>query len=161
MLKTLSRVPLRQRNVREMQLDRHLWKDRATGHWHLEFAGDDLKIGSRGPEVNTYKVNLSTYRPEFIPILEEWLTVHRPKLPNATTSPFVFLTQRGNPHIQKTLHLDLSEAVAMRTGKRFYPHLVGPCGPPSTQGDARFPNGGHDAGRSAQDGDRRLLRGGT
>ena len=50
--------------------------------------------------------------------------MHRPKLPDATTSPFVFLTQRGNPHIQKTLHLDLSEAVAMRTGKRFYPHLM-------------------------------------
>jgi hypothetical protein len=123
-LKLLVRVPLRQRNVREMQLDRHLWKETTTGHWHLEFAGDDLKIGHRGPQVNKYELNLSTYRPEFIPILEEWLTVHRPKLPNAATSPFVFLTQRGKPHIQKTLHVDLSEAVAMRTGKRFYPHIV-------------------------------------
>ena len=123
-LKLLVRVPLRQRNVREMQFDRHLWKDPTTGHWHLEFAGDDLKIGSRGPEVNTYEVNLSLYRPEFPPILEEWLQVHRPKMPNAATSPFVFLTQRGNPHIQKTLHGDLQDAVAMRTGKRFYPHIV-------------------------------------
>jgi hypothetical protein len=123
-LKLLVRVPLRQRNVREMQLERHLWKEPTTGHWHLEFAGEDLKIGHRGPQVNKYELNLSTYRPEFIPILEEFLTVHRPKLPNAATSPFVFLTQRGNPHIQKTLHLDLSEAVAMRTGKRFYPHIV-------------------------------------
>ena len=123
-LKLLVRVPLRQRNVREMQLDRHLWKDTTTGHWHLEFAGDDLKIGSRGPEVNRYELNLSTYRPEFIPILKEWLTVHRPKLPGAQASPFVFLTQRGKPHISKTLHGDLSDAVAMRTGKRFYPHIV-------------------------------------
>lgn len=123
-LKLLVRVPLRQRNVREMQLDRHLWKETTTGHWHLEFAGDDLKIGHRGPQVNKYELNLSTYRPEFIPILEEFLQVHRPKLPNAATSPFVFLTQRGNPHIQKTLHGDLSDAVAMRTGKRFYPHIV-------------------------------------
>jgi hypothetical protein len=123
-LKLLVRVPLRQRNVREMQLDRHLWKEPTTGHWHLEFAGDDLKIGYRGPQINTYALNLSTYRPEFIPILEEFLTEHRPKLPNATTSPFVFLTQLGKPHISKTLHLDLSEAVAMRTGKRFYPHIV-------------------------------------
>ena len=123
-LKLLVRVPLRQRNVREMQLERNLWKDQATGEWHLAFAGDELKIGSRGPEVNTYEVNLSLYRPEFIPILEEWLRVHRPKLPNAATSPFVFLTQRGNPHISKTLHGDLQDAVAMRTGKRFYPHLV-------------------------------------
>ena len=86
-LKLLVRVPLRQRNVREMQLDRHLWKDPTTGHWHLEFVGDDLKIGYRGPEVNRYELNLSTYRPEFIPILEEWLTVHRPKLPNARPPP--------------------------------------------------------------------------
>jgi Phage integrase family len=123
-LKLLVRVPLRQRNIREMRLDRNLWKDQTTGHWHLEFAGDELKIGSRGSEVNTYEVNLSAYRPEFVPILEEWLQVHRPKLPNAATSPFVFLTQRGNPHISKTLHGDLSEAVAMRTQKRFFPHIV-------------------------------------
>ena len=107
-----------------MQLDRNLWKDQTTGHWHLAFAGDDLKMGNRGAEVNKYEVNLSTYRPEFIPILEEWLTVYRPKLPNAATSPFVFLTQRGNPHTQKTLRLELSLAVAMRTGKRWYPHMV-------------------------------------
>jgi hypothetical protein len=123
-LKLLVRVPLRQRNVREMQLDRNLWKDPTTGHWHLEFAGDELKIGHRGAEINKYELNLSTYRPEFIPILEEWLQVHRPRLPNAATSPFVFLTQRGKPHISKTLHGDLSDAVAMRTGKRFYPHIV-------------------------------------
>ena len=129
-LKLLVRVPLRQRNVREMQLDRHLWKDPATGHWHLEFAGDDLKIGHRGSQINKYELNLSEYDAQFspghkfIPILEEWLAVHRPRLPGATTSPFVFLTQRGKPHIQKTLHLDLSEAVAMRTGKRFFPHIV-------------------------------------
>jgi hypothetical protein len=122
-LKLLVRVPLRQRNIREMQLDRHLYKD-DNRHWHLEFAGDDLKIGHRGSQINKYELNLSTYRPEFIPILEEWLTVHRPKLPGAATSPFVFLTQLGKPHIQKTLHLDLSEAVAMRTGKRFFPHIV-------------------------------------
>jgi hypothetical protein len=122
-LKLLVRVPLRQRNIREMQLDRHLYKD-DNRHWHLEFAGDDLKIGHRGSQINKYELNLSTYRPEFIPILEEWLTIHRPKLPGATTSPFVFLTQLGKPHIQKTLHVDLSEAVAMRTGKRFFPHII-------------------------------------
>jgi hypothetical protein len=123
-LKLLVRVPLRQRNVREMQLGKNLFKDPTTGHWHLEFAGDELKIGNRGPQVNKYELDLTAYRKEFIPILEEWLTEHRPKLPNATTSPFVFLTQRGNPHIQKTLHGDLADAVAMRTGKRFYPHLI-------------------------------------
>jgi hypothetical protein len=123
-LKLLVRVPLRQRNVREMQLGKNLWKDPATGHWHLHFAGDELKIGHRGHQVNTYELNLSTYRPEFIPVLEEWLTLYRPKLPNAQPSPFVFLTQYGNPHIAKTLHADLAHAVGIRTGQRFYPHLI-------------------------------------
>jgi hypothetical protein len=123
-LKLLIRVPLRQRNIREMELHKHLVRDPRTGHWHLEFSGGDLKIGHRGPHVNEYKVDLTAYRPEFIPILEEYLTVHRPKLPNADTSRFVFLTQRGNPHIEKTLHLNLSEAVGMHTGQRFYPHLI-------------------------------------
>jgi integrase len=121
-LKLLVRVPLRQRNVREVQLDKHLYKDHEG--WHLEFSGDDLKIGHRGEMVNTYEINLSDYCPEWTVLLEEWLAVHRPKLPNAAASRFVFLTMYGKPHIGKTLHADLSSAVAMRTGKRFYPHLI-------------------------------------
>jgi hypothetical protein len=122
-LKLLVRVPLRSRNVREMQLDKHLYKDQA-GHWHLEFRGDDLKIGHRGPLVNTYHVDLTDYCPDLLPVLEEFLQGYRPKLPNARTSRFVFLTLYGKPHIAKTLHVDLSDAVAMRTGQRFYPHLI-------------------------------------
>ena len=124
MLKLLVRVPLRQRNVREMQVGKHLAKDPQTGHWHLAFRGDELKVGNRGAQINTYHVDLTEYCPDFLPLLEEWLTVHRPKLPNAATSRLVFLTQHGKPHSTKSLHLDLSEAVGMYTGQRFYPHLV-------------------------------------
>jgi hypothetical protein len=123
-LKLLVRIPLRQRNVREMQLGKHLAKDPQTGHWHLEFRGDELKVGNRGPQVNVYAVDLTEYCPEWLPLLEEFLQVHRPKLPNAATSRFLFLGQRGIPYSTKTLHMDLSEVVAMRTGQRFYPHLI-------------------------------------
>jgi hypothetical protein len=123
-LKLLIRVPLRQRNIREMQLGKHLAKDPQTGHWHLEFRGDELKVGNRGAAVNKYEVNLTTYCPEWLPLLEEFLQVHRPKLPNAATSRFLFLGQHGIPYSTKTLHMDLSEVVAMRTGQRFYPHLI-------------------------------------
>lgn len=123
-LKLLVRVPLRQRNIREMQLGKHLTQDRQTGHWHLEFRGDELKVGHRGAQINTYHVDLTEYCPEWLPLLEEFLAVHRPKLPNAATSRFLFLSQHGIPYSSKTLHLDLSEIVAMRTGQRFYPHLV-------------------------------------
>ena len=124
LLKLLVRVPLRSRNVREMQLERNLWKDPTTGHWHLAFVGDELKIGSRGAEINKYELNLSTYRPEFIPILEEWLAVHRPRLPGAQASQFVFLSSRGAPYTMRSLHQDLAYIVALHTGQRFYPHLI-------------------------------------
>jgi hypothetical protein len=46
MLRLLVRVPLRQRNLREMRLEKHLYRDGA-GHWHLAFAGEELKVGRR------------------------------------------------------------------------------------------------------------------
>jgi hypothetical protein len=123
-LKLLVRVPLRQRNVREMRLDKHLYKDPQTGHWHLEFSGGDLKIGKRQGQVNKYEVDLTDYCPDLIPALHEFLQVHRPRLPEAATSPFLFLTHSGKPFTEHDLRLGLSETVAMRTGQRFYPHLI-------------------------------------
>src|SRR4029453_3176453 len=124
MLKLLLRIPLRQRTLREMQLGKHLAQDPQTGHWHLEFRGDDLKFGTRGPQVNVFHVDLTAYCPEVLPVLEEWLAVHRPKLPNAAASRLVFLSQRGKPHSEKSVHVDLSEAVGMYTGVRFFPHMI-------------------------------------
>ena len=91
MLKISTRIPLRQRNIRELRLGRHLMRDR-DGDWQLHLQGEDLKIGSRGGQVNTYDLNLTTYCPEAIPLLDEWLTVYRPKLPGAEASPYCFLT---------------------------------------------------------------------
>ena len=123
-LKLLVRVPLRQRNVREMQLGKHLYKDQTTGHWWLHFRGSDLKIGTRQGRVNEYKMNLTEVYPEFIGVLEEWLRDHRPRLRNAETAPQCFLTWGGKPFTAKSLGVELSVAVAMRTGKRWYPHLI-------------------------------------
>ena len=122
MLKLLVRVPLRQRNVRELRLDQHLYQEAA--HWHLHLRGDDLKIGTRQGQVNTYHVDLTDYCPDFIPVLEEFLQVHRPRLPNPTGSMLLFLSHRGMPFSQQSLGGELSREVAMRTGQRFYPHLI-------------------------------------
>jgi len=122
-LKLLVRVPLRQRNIREMQLGTHLYKDQA-GHWHLHFQGEDLKIGRRGEQINEYTINLSQYAEDWVPVLEEWLREYRPRLPGATTSPLCFLTQRGRPFSKAHLGHEISTAVRMHTGVRFYPHLI-------------------------------------
>ena len=123
MLKLLVRAPLRQRNVRELRLEKNLYRDQA-GDWQLHFRGSELKIGARGGQVNEYKLNLSRDTDGFVEVLEEFLRVHRPRLPNATTAPQCFLTWRGNPFSQHALHKELAWDVTMRTGQRFYPHLI-------------------------------------
>jgi hypothetical protein len=121
-LKLLVRVPLRQRNIREMQLDKNLYQEQ--GHWHLHFQGDELKIGVRGGEENTYHRDLTAHYPDVIRVLEEWLDVHRRKLPGWASSPLCFLTQAGRPFTTASLSTELRAIVALRTGKRFYPHLI-------------------------------------
>ena len=121
-LKLLVRIPLRQRNLRELSLGTNLYEEQ--GHWHLHFSGSELKIGHRGAKVNTYHVDLTEHFPKLIPVLKEFLEVYRPRLPNPTASTLCFLTCNGNPYNGKTLREMLSLAVAMRTGKRWYPHLI-------------------------------------
>jgi hypothetical protein len=123
-LKILVRIPLRQRNIREIRLGHNLYQDTQTGHWHLHFRGDELKIGTRGQKVNEYHVNLTDDTTGLVPVLEEFLDVYRPLLPGAQQSPFLFLTRVGKPFSAGALGVQLKTAVAMRTGIRFYPHLV-------------------------------------
>ena len=122
-LKLLVRVPLRQRNIRELHLGRHLYQD-AAGHWQLAFSGDDLKISTRQGRVNTYQVDLTDYCDDLIPVLEEFLAVHRPRLPGAMPTGPLFLTKHGTAYTAKGIRYELADHVAMRTNQRFYPHLV-------------------------------------
>jgi hypothetical protein len=122
-LKLLVRIPLRQRNVRELLWREHLYQDE-RGHWWLHFRGSDLKIGIREGRANKYEVDLTDYCPEFLPLLDEFLTTYRSRFPGAATSPFLFLTQAGRPFTAHDLYVELSHAVAMRTGRRFYPHMI-------------------------------------
>ena len=102
-LKLLTRIPLRQRNVRELRLGDHLYQDPTTHHWHLHLSGSDLKVGMRGAQPHTYHVDLTEYCPDFLPTLTEWLTVQRPRLPGAQASPHVFLTVQGRPFTTRSL----------------------------------------------------------
>jgi hypothetical protein len=122
-LKLLVRVPLRQRNVRELRLEKNLYQDR-HGDWQLSLSGSELKVGTRGGRLNTYAVNLSQDTEGFIPVLEEFLRDYRPRLPGAQASASCFLTRFGRPFTQHTLWQELSEIVALHTGQRFYPHLI-------------------------------------
>jgi hypothetical protein len=123
-LKLLVRVPLRQRNIRELKLEENLYKDGAR-QWHLHFKGSELKVGMRGGTVNEYHLNLSEDTDGLIPILEEWITVHRPKLPVTDAArSLLFLTQSGRPFTADALGPEIRDVVSMRTGKRFFPHMI-------------------------------------
>jgi hypothetical protein len=124
MLKLLVRMPLRQRNLREMAYGTNLRQDPRTKNWELEFRGEQLKVGTYRGRTNRYYRNISAHYPELIPWLVEWQEVHRPKLPNADRSRLVFLSQHGKPHSEKSIHTDISEAVGRYTGQLFYPHLL-------------------------------------
>jgi hypothetical protein len=123
MLKMLVRIPLRQRNLREMRLGTNLYEDH-QGHWHLHFSGSELKIGERDGGVNEYHVDITNYRPDLVPVLQEFLTVYRPRIPNPTASPLVFLTHSGRPFTQRGMHATLGDVVTRYTGVRFFPHLI-------------------------------------
>jgi hypothetical protein len=77
-LRLLVRIPLRQRNVREMQLGRNLYQDERQ-NWNLTFQGADLKVSHRKGKINGIEINLSQDFPELIPQLETFLQDHRPK----------------------------------------------------------------------------------
>ena len=130
-LKLLVRVPLRQRNVRELQYPKHLWQDAATGEWTLRFAGKELKVATRKGRPNVFEVRLSRLYPkdgptpdDFIPTLEEFITDYRPLLHNAKTSPYLFLTRYGTPFSMKTLLREITSAVEYRTDVKLNPHMI-------------------------------------
>jgi hypothetical protein len=123
MLRLLVRIPLRSRNLREIQLDKNLYHDQ--GHWHLHFSGEELKVATRNGETNEYHINMTEYCPDLLPHLEEYLTIHHPRIPNTETSPLLFRSKYGNPYNASTLRHELFSLVFRRSDKkRFYPHLI-------------------------------------
>jgi hypothetical protein len=119
-IRLMWRVPLRNRSIREMALGNNLFQD-AQGLWRLRYVGDELKVSERGGRINTFEI---PWPEELVDHLEEYLRDFRPKLPNADTSPLVFLTNRGRPLTVTTLYWRLTETVSCYLGKRLYPHLL-------------------------------------
>jgi hypothetical protein len=121
------RLPLRQRNVRELQLGHHLFRDH-EGHWQLRFVGDDLKIRTRKGVDNEYLVDLTTFAPSWIPILEEWINNYRPRLPepkDPKDAQLLFRTKSGGRFTTLTLRLELASIVARYTnGVCWHPHVI-------------------------------------
>jgi integrase len=119
-LRLLVRIPMRQRNVRELELERNLFGD-PLGHWRLRFAGAELKVRHRGGRPNIFEL---PFPKDLVPDLETYLESYRPQFLNAETSPYLFLTARGQPLSPTRLRQELRQAVQVRTGKPFDPHRI-------------------------------------
>jgi hypothetical protein len=119
-LRLLVRIPLRQRNIRELRLGRNLYQDH-HGVWQLQFQGEELKVGERSGSINTFRL---PFPPDLIEHLQEFLHDYRPLLPHAAESQHLFLNWQGRPYTASSLHQMLFIQIYARTGKRFYPHLI-------------------------------------
>jgi integrase len=119
-LRLLVRIPLRQRQVRELQLERNLFQD-FFGRWQLRFTGAELKVSHRGGRLNIFAL---PFPEDLVPDLEAYLERDRPCFPTAETSPYLFLTARGRPLNPTQLCRELQRVVLVRTGKPFSPHLI-------------------------------------
>jgi hypothetical protein len=116
------RIPLRIRNWCEMLLDRNLRK--VNRGWQFHFEGSELKVAKRRGEANRFTMDIDQ---DIVPVLEEFLTVWRPKLPHADEDRHVFLGAHG-PRGGRLEETELSTKIRVHvyrlTGKLLNPHLL-------------------------------------
>jgi integrase len=119
-IRLLIRLPMRQRCIREMHLDKNLYQDHA-GVWQIRFVGTELKVASRRGQPNRYEF---PFPRDLVALLEEWLTEWRPKVAGPDET-HVFLNSRGKPYIKAK---EIAEMIARNTyrftGIGITPHII-------------------------------------
>lgn len=147
LLRILVRIPMRQRNIREMQwnpehpeLGKNLYR---KGHkWYFQYAGQEIKIAenARQPDgVNRYEHEVPG---ELIPLLEDWLFRWRPLLlaqqseaakgsektlndePLLPGQELVFLTSVGTPLAAENIIYNFKTITYAFLGVAVNPHMV-------------------------------------
>jgi len=122
MFQLWTRIPYRQRNMREMRLGDNLHKD-GQGHWRVTFRGEELKIESKRGKTNVFDL---PFPPRLVTVLEDYLSLWRPILLAKAGHPdtHVFLTRYGTPYEASTLHNTTTKIIYRYTGKHWHPHIV-------------------------------------
>ncbi len=132
------RLPLRQRNLREMlwnpaipEQGRNLF--RRDGKWYIRFVGRELKISHVKGEV--HRVD-HEFPGDLVDLLEEWLSRWRPILLSfqkascagrehlESGQEFVFLNSVGTPLTQQQVTWAFESATYKFTGVAMNPHMV-------------------------------------
>jgi hypothetical protein len=138
LIRLLVRIPLRQRNLRELR-----WAPRAVeegqnlfrkdGVWGLRFQGKELKIAEVRGEVNSLEYE---FPDDLVGLLEEWINKWRPMLIAAQKSEdkgkerledgqeFVFLNSWGRPLTLGQITHAFEMATFKFTGVSVNPHTI-------------------------------------
>jgi hypothetical protein len=120
LLRLLWRVPLRSRNIREMELGKNLFRD-AQGIWTIRFMGDELKVDQRRGKINIFQAR---WPDELVTHLDEYLTIFRPRFPHADISSLVFPNRQGVKQTHAGFYYRISQPIYIHLRKRLFPHLV-------------------------------------
>jgi hypothetical protein len=143
MLRLIVRIPLRQRNLREMEwnparpeLGRNLYK--SGDQWHLRFRGVDMKIGHKRGKENM--VNY-TFPPDLGADLDRYMKLWRPMLIDSTTylhcaperagemprivdQEYFFLNSCGRQFTSAGIQCQISNLTYKYFGVSMSPHIV-------------------------------------
>ena len=118
-IRLLVRLPMRQRQIREMVLGQNLLQDHA-GVWQIRFVGKQLKVAQVKGVINIYAFPFPI---DLVPLLDEYLSQWRPKLA-AAGETHVFLNSRGKPFIRSKDIADMIARTCFRfTGVGVTPHM--------------------------------------
>jgi hypothetical protein len=138
LVRLLVRIPLRQRNLREMlwapiamEQGQNLFKK--NGVWRLRFRGNELKISEVKGEVHSLAYDFPS---DLVPLLEEWLYKWRPiliarqketdqgKERQTDGQQFVFINSCGRPLTRRQITLLAERATFKFTGVSVNPHTI-------------------------------------
>jgi Phage integrase family len=121
LIRLLVRIPLRQRNLREMKLGHNL-KRTADGRWEIHFRGKELKVAMRQGREHEVRY---LFPEELCGQLDEFLTIWRPYLLGQTVDcQVVFLNRQGQPLTSNHLCSMYTKAVYRVLGKYTTIHLA-------------------------------------
>lgn len=136
MIRLLVRIPLRQRNLREMKFNPlnpsaglNLFKE--GDKWRIRFSGDQLKISHLRGNVHTIHYEFPDI---LVPLLEEWISRWRPILTASETAKaedggsqgqeFLFVDTKGHPLDEEKVWRAITSTTYKFTGVAVYPHLI-------------------------------------
>jgi integrase len=117
LFRLLLERPLRQRNIREMKIEKNLIKTK-DGSWLLTFLGEEMKNDK------PYEISFPS---SLVSLLENYLKMYRPKLCNGVENAYVFPNPNGGHIDPAVIQRIISKNTKEALGKHMTPHLIRDC----------------------------------